>query len=214
VDRDAGRERKLARSLTVKSLSRTIAGLSIALTLVFGLACGGSSAPTGPPPDPAIAAAGTYNLKIIDGATVPTTLGFVWLTHDGTADMFAGTEVLRTDHSYTESWTLRLSYNPLCNCGGVVNQTNVVQTGHFEIVGTTITFNPDATHSINPDVQYSYVGGYDARAFCAGLGASVTVCPAYTGAVANGALTFTDGYFQVGLLGTAFNWAPSLMYQR
>ena len=135
-------------------LNPVVAGLVAALAVA---ACGGSDA-SGPPVDPAIAAAGTYNMVTYNGANLPA---LVYSNQAGTLEITGGTEVLRADHSYDETWASRTSYNQGYDCGCVTNSTDAVESGTFDLVGTTLTFHPD------------------------------NGTPAYTGAVSNGVLTYT-----------------------
>lgn len=134
---------------------------ALAVGLMTGLAitaCGGDS--SGPPPDPVIAAAGSYAMATYNGSPLPT---LFYSNAAGTAEVTGGTEVLRVDHSYDESWSTRVTYNAGYGCGCVQNSTDAVESGNFDLVGTTITFHPS-----------------DGSA-------------AYTGAVSNGVLTYTAG---------------------
>lgn len=140
-------------------LKQFVVGL-IAASAVAG--CGGDS--SGPPPDPAIAAAGSYSMMTYNGSALPA---LFFSNAAGTIEITAGTEVLRADHSYDESWSTRTTYNAGYGCGCVQNSTDAVEGGNFDLVGTTITFHPS-----------------DGSA-------------AYTGAVSNGVLTYTVGSLSV-----------------
>lgn len=138
----------------------------LAVSLMTGLAvtaCGGGDS-SGPPPDPVIAAAGSYGMVTYNGSALPT---LFFSNAAGTLEVTGGTEVLRADHSYDESWSTRTTYNAGYDCGCVTTSTDAVESGNFDLVGTTITFHPA-----------------DGSA-------------AYTGAVSNGVLTYTAGQLSV-----------------
>ena len=129
--------------------------LSIGVAL---MGCGGDS--SGPQEDPAIAAAGSYSMVTYNGISLPA---FIGANQNLTLEMIGGTEVLRADHTYEETWVLRETDNPGYGCECVKTNTEVVDDGTFDLVGTQITFHPSF--------------------------ADVT----YTGEVSNGVLTYTDG---------------------
>lgn len=120
----------------------------ILASLAIGLAACGGAGTSGPPPDPAIAASGTYQLQTFNGSALPYT---VIDTFDGTygnrEEVVGGAEVLGVDHTYTETWQNRWT-----DASGASLYPSAV-TGNFDLVGTSITF-----HVLSGNSRHSYVG--------------------------------------------------------
>lgn len=126
--------------------------ISTALLILSVAACGGSDSTA--PVDPRVAASGVYDLQTVNSSPLPAVLATGATSR---IELTRGIETLRSDGSYTETLTVRItdSYSS--------SSQDVVENGTFTIVGSQITFTDSDKFS-------------------------------YTGAVANGQLTYTtDG---------------------
>ena len=130
----------------------------LALTLIAALglaACGGESAtapvakppevPVTPPTPPTPPEAGTYALQSMDGASVPAVY---FLGGDFRFDVTAGSVVLKPDRTFRIALTIRYV--------GIEGTTETpdqeVETGTYEVSGSTITLRPSAGGAITASI--------------------------------------------------------------
>jgi hypothetical protein len=128
----------------------------LALTLIAALglaACGGegATAPVTRPPEvpvtpPAPPEVGTYALQTVDGASVPAVY---FLGGDFRFDVTAGSVVLKPDRTFRIALTIRFV--------GVEGTTETpdqeVETGTYEVSGSTITLRSSAGETITASIS-------------------------------------------------------------
>ena len=128
-----------------------------ALVLLASCGDGGTE-----PVDPRIAAAGVYALTSVNGAPLPALYDQI---PEARADFVGGTFTLRADGSYTESFTLRVTYTN----GDPAEDVPFVENGTYTLAGSSATF------TVPPSAGEE---GYN-----------------YSGTVSDGVLTYSAGDF-------------------
>lgn len=131
--------------------------------VLVAAACGGGHDVTAPP-DPALAAVGTYTLVSVNGEPMPAKYNdYSW----GTVKIASGTLALRSDRSFTETLVANTTYTD----GSPPSTQNVIINGTYQVTGTQVTFTLPA------DVDgpaFSYTGAvgngavsytYDGRSY-------------------------------------------------
>ena len=122
--------------------------LVAAFAFVLALAgCGGGDS-TGP--SPFDAAVGSYQLTQVNGSTVPMVY---YQSTAGTIEVLSGSMSLRSDHSYTQTLTLKATYSD-----GTSETVPTVENGSFNVTGSQITFTIPASGT---DPAFSYTGAVD-----------------------------------------------------